>query len=211
VSAQAESALGRLIAFSDGIFAVAITLLVLSIAVPDLGNNQTDANLQGRLLDSIPSIFSFVISFVVVGIFWLSHHRLFQLIREYDRPTLYANLFFLMTICFVPFPTAILTRYGQLTTAVVFYAVSMAFGGLTLALLWWLAAIRPAHRKPQRRMGAYFALRAIGMALVFLVSVPVALASVTAARYAWLAIFPVYLVLGRIFARDIRGELRPGI
>src|SRR5207237_217819 len=103
-----------------------------------------------------------------------------------DRPTLYANLFFLMTICFVPFPTAILTRYGQLTTAVVFYSVSMAFGGLTLALLWWLAAIRPAHRKPQRRMGAYFALRAIGMALV--------VAAVSGARAVMAAAPPRYAV-----------------
>src|SRR5438128_8436040 len=183
MNGHVESTLGRLIAFSDGIFAVAITLLVLSIPVPDLGSNQTDANLQSHLHDAIPSIFSFVISFVVVGIFWLSHHRLFQLIREYDRPTLYTNLFFLMTICFVPFPTAILTRYGQLTTAVIFYAVSMALGGLTLGLLWWLAVIRPANRNPQRRTGIYFALRAVGMALVFLASVPVALVNLDAARY----------------------------
>lgn len=92
-----EYALERVIALSDGIFAVAITLLVLSISVPDLGNSQTDANLQDHLLGAIPSIIGFVISFAVVGIFWLSHHRLFQVVREYDRPTLYANLLFLMT------------------------------------------------------------------------------------------------------------------
>src|SRR5215831_15450215 len=102
MSAREESALGRLIAFSDGIFAVAITLLVLSIVIPDLGNAPTDANLQSHLLDAIPSVISFVISFVVVGVFWVSHHRLFQFVRQYDRATLYTNLVFLMTICFVP-------------------------------------------------------------------------------------------------------------
>ncbi len=147
MGAQNDSALGRLIAFSDGIFAVAITLLVLAIALPDLGNQQTDPNLQSHLLAAIPSVISFVISFLVVGIFWLSHHRLFQLIEDYGRPTLYANLFFLMTICFIPFPTGIVTHYGQLTTALVFYAASMALAGLSLALLWWVAVIRPAKRQ----------------------------------------------------------------
>ncbi len=208
---QMESALGRLIAFSDGIFAVAITLLVLSIAVPDLGGNQTDANLQARLLDAIPSVISFVVSFLVVGIFWLSHHRLFQVVREYDRPTLYANLIFLMTVCFVPFPTGVLTRYGQLPTAVAFYAATMALGGFMLALLWWVAVIRHARRKPQRRIGRYFGLRAAGMSTIFLVSVPVAAKSVDAARYLWFAIPLLFVLLGRIYGGDVSDEARPSI
>jgi uncharacterized membrane protein len=211
MGAQNDSALGRLIAFSDGIFAVAITLLVLAIAVPDLGNDQTDANLQNHLLDAIPSVISFVISFLVVGIFWLSHHRMFQIIEDYGRPTLYANLFFLMTICFVPFPTGIVTHYGQLASAVVFYASSMALGGLSLALLWWVAVIRPATDRPHRRMGIYFGLRAVGMSTVFLASIPLAVVNVGYARFAWFAIVPLYVVLGRLFGREVLADLRPSI
>ncbi len=211
MDAQNDAALAPLVAFSDGIFAVAITLLVLAIAVPDLGSQQTDANLQSHLADAIPSVISFVISFVVVGIFWLSHHRMFQLVESYDRPTLWANLFFLMTICFVPFPTAILTRYGQLSTAVVFYAASMAVGGLTLALLWWLAVIRRAHDRSHRRMALYFESRALGMSAVFLLSIPLALINVGYARYAWLAIVPLYALLGRFFGREVAADLRPSI
>jgi uncharacterized membrane protein len=211
MAAPVESALNRLIAFSDGIFAVAITLLVLDLAVPDLGSQQTDAALQSRLVAEIPSVFSFLLSFVVVGIYWLSHHRLFQIAHEYGRGTLYANLLFLMTICFVPFPTGVLARYGQLRTAVIFYAASMAVTGFTLALLWWLTAVRPARRKPQRRVATYFTLRATGMSLVFLASIPLAFVSADYGRLTWIAIFPLYVVLGRMFGSEVRGDLRPGI
>jgi uncharacterized membrane protein len=208
---QAESGLERVVAFSDGIFAVAITLLVLSIAVPDLGGQETDANLQARLADTIPSIVGFVVSFVIVGVFWLSHHRLFQVVREYDRPTLYANLLFLMTICFLPFPTGVVAHYGQLATAVMFYAASMAFAGFTLALLWWVAAIRPAHRKALRRVGRLFALRALALAAVFLISVPITLIDVNAGRFAWLAIPLLLVIIGRIYSDEVREDLRPSI
>lgn len=208
MAGHSDYGLERITGFSDGIFAVAITLLVLSIAVPDLGNAPTDANLRGRLLETIPSIVGFVISFAVVGVFWLSHHRLFQVVREYDRATQYANLLFLLTICFVPFPTAVIAHYGQLATAVNFYAASMAFAGLTLALLWWVAAIRPAHRKAQRRTGDFFAIRAIGTAVIFLISIPIALINVSAARYAWLAIVPLFVIIGRLYRADGSEEAR---
>ncbi len=211
VANHVDHALGRVTALSDGIFAVAITLLVLSISVPDLGNSQTDANLQAHLREAIPSIFGFVISFAVVGIFWLSHHRLFQVVREYDRPTLYANLLFLMTICFIPFPAGVLARYGELTTAVIFYAASTAFVGFTLALLWWVAIIRSAHRKAQRRMGRYFGLRAAGTSIIFLISIAVALINVDAARFVWLAIPAVLVIVSRIYGSEVRDEIRPSI
>lgn len=184
-----------------------MTLLVLSIAVPDLGTAQTDANLQARLVETIPSILGFVISFVVVGVYWLSHRRLFQSAHDYDRATLYVNLLFLMTICFVPFPTGVLAHYPELTTAVVFYAASMAFAGVTLALLWWVADVRPAHAIGRRRVGRYYVVRALGTSLVFVISIPVALVSVSAARYAWLAIPVFFVIISRLFGRDVLREV----
>lgn len=201
---QVDAGLERITAFSDGIFAVAITLLVLSISVPDLGGAETDANLQARLVDTVPSIIGFVVSFVVVGVFWLSHHRLFQIVHEYDRFTLYANLVFLMTICFVPFPTGVVARYGQLPTAVNFYAASMAFAGLMLALLWWVATIRPAHSAAQRRMGRFFAVRAILTSAIFLISIPIALVNVDVARFFWLMIVPEFVIFGRLYRHEVR-------
>lgn len=204
-------ALARVVAFSDGIFAVAITILVLALAVPDLGSRPSDAALQARLEALLPSILSFVLSFTVVGLYWLSHHRLFQVVHHLDRKALYANLFFLLTICFIPFPTGVIGQYGQLPTAAILYAGSMVVSGLALAALWWLAAMRPARQKSERAVAQYFTLRALATSAVFLASTPVILLSPNWGERFWIAVIPAYVVLGRIYRRSLTAELRPSI
>ena len=211
IGIQVDLALARVVAFSDGIFAVAITILVLALAVPDLGSRPTDAALQARLAALLPGILSFVLSFTVVGLYWLSHHRLFQVVHHLDRKALYANLFFLLTICFIPFPTGVIGLYGQLPTAAILYAGSMVVSGLALAALWWLAAMRPARQKSEKAVAQYFTLRALATSAVFAASTPVILLSPTWGELFWLAVIPAYLVLGRIYRRSLTAELRPGI
>jgi uncharacterized membrane protein len=211
IGIQVDSALARVVAFSDGIFAVAITILVLVLAVPDLGSRPTDAALQTRLVALVPSILSFVLSFAIVGLYWLSHHRLFQVVNHLDRKALYANLFFLLTICFVPFPTGVIGHYGELRTAAIFYAGSMVVTGLALAVLWWLAALRPARQKSEKAVSQYFMLRALGTAAVFAISTPVILLSPTWGERSWIAVLPVYLVLSRIYRQSLTAALRPSI
>src|SRR6266849_1587580 len=113
----------RSMALSDGIFAVAITLLVLDLRLPDvvIPNDQA---LQQKLVGLIPGAFSFLLSFVVVALYWLSHRRLFQLVREHDRVIEYTNLLFLLTVCFIPAPTSVLGRYNDFPTAVAVYAAA---------------------------------------------------------------------------------------
>lgn len=212
IGIQVDLALSRVVAFSDGIFAVAITILVLALAVPDLGSRPTDAALQARLAALLPSILSFILSFTVVGLYWLSHHRLFQVVHHLDRKALYANLFFLLTICFIPFPTGVIGQYGQFPTAAVLYAVSMAVSGLALAALWWLAAMRPARQRSEKAVAQYFTLRALITAAVFVLSTPVILLlSPIGGEGFWIVVIPAYLVLGRIYRRSLTAELRPGI
>jgi len=211
IGIQVDLALARVVAFSDGIFAVAITILVLALAVPDLGSRPTEAALQARLASLLPSILSFVLSFTVVGLYWLSHHRLFQVVHHLDRKALYANLFFLLTICFIPFPTGVIGQYGQLPTAAILYAGSMAVSGLALAALWWLAAMRSARQKSEKAVAKYFALRALATSAVFVASTPLILLSPTWGELFWIAVIPAYLVLGRIYRRSLTAELRPGI
>lgn len=211
IGMQIDAVLARVVAFSDGIFAVAITILVLALAVPDLGSRPTDAALQARLVALLPSVLSFVLSFTVVGLFWLSHHRLFQLVHHLDRKALYANLFFLLTICFIPFPTGVMGQYGELRTAAILYAGSMVVAGLALAVLWWLAAMRPARQKSEKAVAQYFTLRALATSAVFAASTPVILLSPNWGERFWIAVIPAYLVLGRIYRRSLTAELRRGI
>ena len=118
-----EKETGRLEAFSDGVFAIAITLLILEIRVPVLqviDNRSMLAALAGLW----PSFLTFVLSFFVVLIIWINHHELFRMVQGVDRPLLFANGALLLMVTFVPFPTALLARYigtPAASTAVAFY------------------------------------------------------------------------------------------
>src|SRR5450756_525291 len=99
---------GRVEAFSDGVFAIAITLLVLNIQVPhDL---PVGKSLAGALIDQWPTLVAFVTSFATIGIMWINHHRLFIHIKRTDNNLLVLNLLLLLVIIFIPFPTALLAQ-----------------------------------------------------------------------------------------------------
>src|SRR3989442_12748190 len=96
----------RVEAFSDGVFAIAITLLILEIRVP-----HGDHDLWAGLRALWPSYIAFVMSFVVILIMWLNHHELLRMVRAVNYPFLFANGFLLLTVTFVPFPTAVVAAY----------------------------------------------------------------------------------------------------
>jgi TMEM175 potassium channel family protein len=124
----------RLEAFSDGVFAIAITLLVLDFRVPDLGRD-----LGRALLDLWPSLFAYVISFATIGVIWVSHHGIFDRIDRIDRTFLFLNLFLLATIALIPFPTAVLARFlneiGKGELAASFYSASLLLMAIAFALV----------------------------------------------------------------------------
>jgi uncharacterized membrane protein len=124
----------RLEAFSDGVFAVAITLLVIEIAVP------TGEDLWHQLKDEWPSFAAFFVSFWVIGIIWVNHHGVFDHLKRADRGVLYLNLLLLMTVVFIPFSTALMAEHlksgadeevAALVYSGAFLALAIAFG-----LLW---------------------------------------------------------------------------
>jgi uncharacterized membrane protein len=135
----------RLEAFSAGVFAIAITILVLQVGVPEwpsgLSHDRVAAALTAKLLELWPGkLVSYALSFVIVGMFRVAHHMAFHHIRRSDRPLLWLNTLFLMCVSFIPFPTALLGRYFDQRIAVVVYAISLAATGLSLELLWRYAA-----------------------------------------------------------------------
>ena len=134
----------RLEAFSDGVIAIAITLLVLEISVPDA----TPGKLLDALGDQWPSYAAFVLSFVVIGIMWVSHHSMFERIANVDRRLLFLNLLLLLGIAFLPFPTALLAAYlkqggenSHLAAAV--YSATMAVIGVFFLLMWHHLYLKP--------------------------------------------------------------------
>ncbi len=138
----------RLETFCDGVFAIAITLLVLDFHVPPIGPNAGSADLADRLLLNWPSLLGYVLSFVVIGIMWANHHTIFHYVRRTDRYFLLLNVAFLMCVAFLPFPTAVLARYltqpGAQRIAVAAYSATTFVIALAFNAVWWYAMLHPA-------------------------------------------------------------------
>ena len=134
---------GRLEAFSDGVFAVAITLLVLELNVPG------GENLWHDLKEEWPSFASFFVSFWVIGIIWVNHHGLLDHLKRIDRPVLYLNLLVLMTVVFIPFSTALMAEHlksgaDEEVAAIVYSGAFLAMGVAFGALWTYIASHRAA-------------------------------------------------------------------
>jgi uncharacterized membrane protein len=141
VSAQSatDNDTARLEAFSDGVFAIAITLLVLEIRLPE-----TDGTLAHLLGDLWPSYLAYVLSFVTIGIMWANHHAIFRLIGRASHGLVVANLFLLMTISFLPFPTNVLADHlaesgNDQRTAALFYSGTFIVIAIAFQVLWQTA------------------------------------------------------------------------
>jgi uncharacterized membrane protein len=125
----------RIEAFSDGVFAIVVTLLVLELRVPELARNFTNAESLNALYNMAPKFIGFVMSFVVIAIYWVNHHQLFHSLDGADRPLLWFNNFLLFWLCFVPFPTAFIGEYPLQTVPVMLYGLVMTLCGIAFNML----------------------------------------------------------------------------
>ena len=131
-----DLSLDRLVFFSDAVFAIAITLLVLEIRVPHLARDASTVAYWQALIDLIPSLFAFVLSFLVIGRFWMGHHERYAVLDHFDARLLWPNMLYLMAIAFMPFSTAFLgANLGHFVPALI-YNSSMVVLGL---LAMWVA------------------------------------------------------------------------
>ena len=176
-----ERALDRIGAFSDGVMAVAITLLVLNIQVPTLEHGQT---LGDALWDLLPSLGAFALAFGLVGRFWVIHHNLFEKLRGFDQPLMLLNLGFLASIVLIPFSAELYDTYTDQGLAA---AVLGANLGIAAAMHWAMTAhvirrrlVHEERRDDERPIG-------FGITTIFLVSVPAAFLSVHIAEALWVS------------------------
>jgi uncharacterized membrane protein len=181
------SDLDRAAAFSDAVFAIAMTILVLEVHVPDVPATQLGPELQ-RLL---PAYLTFVLSFLVVGVIWLSHHRKFAVITRFNPTLLRLNLLMLLLVASLALPTAVLGRYGDQPLAVVLYAAFVAAIGLLMSAMWGYAW-RQHLTEPSVDRGVFrfVLIQSLIIPFTFLLSIPIAVtAGATAAEYSWLLAF----------------------
>lgn len=200
--ARNEVSTSRLETLTDGIFAIAMTILVFGLVVPDV----PAAQLPGGLLDALgklwPNALSFVVSFVILGVYWVATHTEFQYIRRADHMLIWLNIFFLLGISLVPFSATLLGRYPDQQIAVVLYGSNLLFC-LVFHYGMWRHATRGNHLVDADldpgiiRFGAFLAaFPAIGYALAIGVSFINPLMSI-----ALYALVPIPYVFGLFYRR----------
>ncbi|MGB7788522.1 TMEM175 family protein [Methanoregula sp.] len=194
----------RVISFSDGVFSIAITLMVLSLAVPAIAQNDATVELPIRLLSEWPTFFIYIISFIIIGNWWVSHHRIFQHINRADRTLLWLNLLFLLFITLIPFETTLIIQYPGVPTAVAFYAFTQALAGLILVSLWYHATSGRRLSDPDLSQVTvqYYIIRGILGSATYLISIGIAAFNVYIAQLSWLLIGILFWWLGREFYRN---------
>jgi uncharacterized membrane protein len=133
----------RIEALSDGVFAIAMTLLVLEIHVPELPANASNLQLGPALLHLWPKFLSYAVSFVSLGVYWISHHNMYHVIRRSDRLLLWLNLFFFLFAAFLPFSTSLLNAFRQTQLAPLFFGANLTVIGWVLYLQWAYASSQP--------------------------------------------------------------------
>lgn len=186
---QDHLGLERIVFFSDAVFAIAVTLLALELRIPAIEGSLTDGELTQALISIWPRYLGYGIGFMTIGILWMSHHRKFRLIQRYDRNLMWLNLVFLMFIAFIPFPTSVISEYGN-RASTVFYAIVVSLASITSFFLWWYAShqnrlIDPQLDARQRRHETRVSLVVFG---VFIVSIGLAFVNADLAKFSWLLI-----------------------
>ncbi len=185
--------LERLLFFSDAVFAIAITLLVLEIKVPERETIHTAAELGAALGGLLPHYFAFFLSFGVIGYYWYVHHLMFRYIRQWNDVLVFINLALLLCIAFLPFPVALLGSFRHFAPALVFYSAALTVAGALQVGLWLYAT--SGHRLvapdlPKSTVGLVL-LRATVQPVMFAVSIPLSLVSPGFALLAILLVVPV--------------------
>ena len=180
-----EVEFSRIVAFSDGVFSIAITLLVLNLG---LKTHVSDAKLADALWDQRENLLAYAISFAVIGRFWLVHHRFFSEVIAFDSRLIGLNMLYLGWIVLIPFSSEVLGDYGGQTPAVILYSANLA--GVVLIGLMMSADARRAgltsiddftHREAR--------IRSAYIASVFVLSIPLAFVAPSIAPYFWLVLF----------------------
>jgi uncharacterized membrane protein len=190
----------RVLAISDGVFAFAVTLLVLDLVVPVLTPTASSADLWQALSKEYVSFLSYLTSFFIAGIWWNAHNRNFRHIRNSDSTLRWLNLLFLLWIALLPFFTKILDQYNTLQIAVVLYATDQAAAGIFMSLSWWYASRN--HRLVDRNLKkSAIRSRLLSNAvapLFFIISMGISFIGPIIATYSWFAMFPVLIVMHRL-------------
>jgi uncharacterized membrane protein len=188
--------LGRIAAFTDGVMAVAITLLVLNIEVPRLESGQS---LGDALVDLLPSLDAYILAFALVGRFWVVHHNLFEKLRAFDATVMVLNLTFLALIVLMPFSSELYDTYTSEPLAAAVLGANLGLAGAAHSAMT-VQVIKRDFLQKDRRAETTPSV-GLGVTAVFLLSVPAAFLSVHLAEALWISTIVLRYPLRRLGRR----------
>jgi uncharacterized membrane protein len=183
----------HVISFSDAVFAFAITLMALTIDIPDLPQNLSQSELLQRLNDFYPQFEDYIISFAIIAVFWISYHQVFNHIKGSHLSMVYLNLLFLLFITLLSLTTSFVTNYASYQIPYIIYCIVVIMASSLLVLIWWFATNQ--HRLVDEGIhklfikGTFFVL--LSIPIIFGISIAISFVNLDFAQYFWLGIIPV--------------------
>jgi uncharacterized membrane protein len=192
---QHQLRLEHIISFADAIFAFSITFMAISIDIPNLAQNLTQAQVIDKLLESIPEFEIYAISFFVIGIYWIAYHQIFNQILNSDTTETWLTLIFLFFITLIPFATNLQIGFGYPILFVLF-ALVLAMAGALLTITWLHATKNKLIDKnlTQREIHSIL-LEGITPTIVYFLSILISFIDLRTAYYFWLMIIPAKIIL----------------
>lgn len=191
--------LERLVFFSDAVFAIAITLLVIDLRLPE---GKEGATVADQVRDLVPELFAFFLSFMVIGVYWLAHWRRFGYVQRVDERLATINLVLLAFIALMPFPTSVIATHGADPGAVILYVGVIALAGFANSGTWLYAwrneLLLPGLPDAYVRLAT---LRGLSVPIVMVLSLPLLLLGGDVVLFSWLAIIPIQMVITRRLRR----------
>lgn len=193
----------RLVSFSDGVFAIAVTLLVFNLKVPPIPPNDVHRLLPGMILHMVPNFNTYIISFLLIAIYWTFHHRMLNLVTHIDTPFLWMNICYLLLISFIPFPSALFGSYPRETLSFVFYIGSMIMVNATSMLMLAYASYKSRLVNKELPMGIikYLFFRQFTTVFIFVLSIPLAFYKLSLALNCLFILFPVHWFTRKYFKK----------
>jgi uncharacterized membrane protein len=196
----------RLLTLSDGVVAIALTLLVLQLKVPTIPDPTNAGELRRALMQGGGQISSYVISFYVIGQFWLAHHRVFKDIGGHQEGLAWLNFAFLFTITLMPFSSRLLGEYGNNRLAIDVFAVNLLLASLSTQVTFLFARRKGLLIRTDRAAMRIGQVRSAALIMAIAVSIGVAFYSTTLAPYCWLLIILGPVVAKRLVCDDANSD-----
>jgi uncharacterized membrane protein len=196
----------RLEAFSDGVFAIVITLLVLEIKVPHVPENE----LKSALILLLPKYFSFALSFVIIGVYWVSHHNMLHFLVKTDRIALWLNMLVLFTVCIIPFPTAIIGDYPDSFISILVYGATLAAVNLSGGLFWAYCTKnnRLSDHKLDRKFAKKITILHLSPCILYIAAILLSLISNTISYIIFIGVPLFFIVPNRFLKKVLSGAYR---